>query len=226
MLVAAGLVAACGGDATGPGNGPNRAHAGDPSGDTYQSAGKGWDLTGLTLVRDTGGITVTLDFSTTVVSLLSGDSDAVIAFVDFDTDQDSATGVVSTVDEFRPNSASTGMGVDYSLDLSRYELDSTVAVVDSLGTVMGQVRPVFSGKHIAVRIPFALLGGDDGNLAAAAIVGTLASPSDIVPETGHLSLGTATAVRREIPDHKFRVPSSESSVAQRVTPWRAPSPRH
>ncbi len=193
-LLVAGVLGSCGGDSLGPAAGAVRSLVTDPVGDTYGLDAVTWDLTDLSVARDTSGITVQLDFSRTLVSPVSGDSSAMIAFVEFDTDQDSTTGFTSTVDEFRPNVGSTGIGAEYQLSLVTYASDGSVPLFNQLGIEMGRVKPVFSGKRVTVRIPRALLGGDDGFLNAASIVGTLNSPSDIVPETGHLALDpSATA---------------------------------
>lgn len=165
----------------------NTTTVSDPVGDVFGSGTVHWDATALTLTRDSTGITVAIDFSSILVSPTSGDPAAMIGFVEFDVDQDATTGIASTVDEFRPNSGSTGMGTDYALVLSDYASDSSVAVIDALGNSMGRVKPVFDGRRVRIRIPLALLGGDDGRLNAAAIVGVLGMPSDIVPENGHLT---------------------------------------
>lgn len=171
----------------------------DPTGDTYGSGVVRWDLTGFTITRDADGITVQLDFPRDVISPTSGDTTAMIGYVGFDVDQDSTTGdLASIVDEFRPDSGSTGLGVEYEIELVDYAQDSTVTVTGSSGTT-GRVKPVFSGNHITVRIPRALLGNDDGYLNAAAIVGNNHSPNDIIPESGHLTLsgmGQAATQRR------------------------------
>lgn len=173
---------------TPPGSGGLTRTVADPAGDTFGNRGVQWDMTGLTITRDSAGITVELAFTAPLISPTSGDSNAMIAFVDLDTDQDSATGATPTVDEFRRDGASTGMGADYQLVLANYEADSTVAIFDAAATVTGRVRPVFDGNKVSVRIPRALLGDDDGYLNAAAIAGTQASPTDIVPEQGHLEV--------------------------------------
>jgi hypothetical protein len=148
----------------------------------------------MTIARDPDGITVQLDFSSDLVAPTSGDAGAMIGFVDFDTDQEAGTGITTTVDEFRsPLPGATGMGMDYELGLTTYALDSTVAVTDALGWVTGRVKPVFRGRQVTIRIPKRLLGGDDGFLNAAAIVGTAGRPSDIIPEDGHLQLSPAAA---------------------------------
>lgn len=203
-------------DSSGPG-GTITARVTDPVGDTYGVDSVQWDLTALTVVRDTGGITVVLDLSTNIVSPFAGDSNATYAFVDFDTDQDSTTGVSSIVDDNRPGVGSTGMGVDYWIDLANFNsIDSTVNVVSASLSITGTVRPTFNGASITARIPRSLLGGDDGFLNAAAIVGTVIEPTDIIPENGHLKVGGTGPV----------APTSSSAIyARRAAarrPWRKP----
>ncbi len=176
---------------TGPASGtadPNTVQVTDPAGDTFGAGGVHWDVTALTISRDTGGITVVLDFTRNLISPVSGDTNAMIAYVDFDVDQDSTTGRPAQADEFRPRAGSTGMGSDYTLELSNYSADSMVHVVDSSSVSTGLVKPVFSGNRVTVRIPKAMIGNDDGYLNAAAVVGRIARPSDIIPENGALSL--------------------------------------
>lgn len=187
-LLVAGTLWSCGGDTSGPGTTETTAQVTDPTGDTYGSGAVHWDLTAMTITRDADGITLMLDFSNSVISPTSGDTTAVIGYVGFDVDQDSTTAdLASIVDEFRPGTGSTGLGVDYEIELVDYAQDSTVTVTGSAGTT-GRVKPVFSGNRVTVRIPRALLGNDDGFLNAAAIVGNNHSPNDIIPENGHLQL--------------------------------------
>jgi hypothetical protein len=190
-LIVSLLLLACSGNSTGP-DGGLTATATDPSGDTYGVLAVQWDLTALTITRDSGGIDFTIDFTSNVLSPMSGDSDAVYGEIDFDTDQNIATGTTSFVDVF--GSGSTGMGVDYVLDLFDYKADSMVPVLkynpsDSTYFTIDSLRPVFSGKRISGRIPRSALGNDDGFLNAAVVVGTLREPTDIAPNSGHLKVG-------------------------------------
>lgn len=193
---------ACGGDAAGPtlstggDDGRVTADVSDPTGDVFGNRGPQWDVTDLSITRDTGGITVVLRFASTPIPLTSGDPNAMIGFVDFDTDLDSTTGATPIADEFRRDSASTGTGSDFQLDLAEIDADSTVPVFDASGVVMGRVRPIYDGLTVTTRIPHALLRDDDGYLNAAAIVGTQASPTDIIPNRGHLELRAASGAAR------------------------------
>ena len=164
------------------------ARVDDPAGDMIGGAGVQWDLRALTIARDSGGITATLELSADAVSPTGGATGSTVGFIDLDLDQDPATGARSTIDEFRSDGGSTGLGVDASVNMNEYASDSTAAVVDAAGRELGRVKPRFDGKRITVRIPRAVLGGDDGYVSAAAIVGTTGRPSDFAPNDGHLSL--------------------------------------
>ena len=192
VLVCSALLLGCGGSSTGSGNGTLTAKAVDPSGDTYGTLPVQWDLTALTLTRDTGGITFAIDFTSNVLAGVTGDSDAAYGEIDFDTDQSITTGTTSYVDVFGPGSS--GMGVDYVVDLFDYTPDSLVPVLrynatDSTYSTVYSFRPTFSGNRISGRIPLSALGNDDGFLDAAIIVGTLREPTDIAPNSGHLKVG-------------------------------------
>lgn len=160
----------------------------DPQGDTFGTSGTQWDLTGLTVQRDGAGVTATLEFAQDVISPLSGEPSATTAFLDLDLDQNPATGGPAIADEFRHDGESTGLGVDARVALIAEHGDGSVAVLDGSGQEIGRVVPTFDGRRITVRIPKALLGNDDGFLDAAAITGTVGVPTDIVPQTGHLTL--------------------------------------
>ena len=161
----------------------------DPVGDTFNTGGKQWDLTAFTVSRDTGGVTAQLDFTTDVLSPMSGDTLAIIGFVEFDLDQAEATGGGSVVDEFRSDGGTAALGVDATVDMSLFGADSTVAVYDALARVTGRIKPVFLGRSLTIRVPRAMLANDDGYLNAATIIGRLHRPTDFAPQAGHLTLG-------------------------------------
>jgi hypothetical protein len=194
LIVASAL--ACGG------NGPyapvtndpdaNTATVTDPIGDTFSLIAPLWDLTRLTITRDAAGIVIVLDLSANAVSPVSGDEDALIAFVDLDLDQDATTGLKPVSDDHRPDGGSSGTRSDARVNLSVYGADSTVEVTGPHG-LAGRVKPVFEGRHVTVRVPRAMLDNDDGFLNATALVGNSTTPTDIIPEVGHLTLGPRAA---------------------------------
>jgi hypothetical protein len=184
VLAVGAFLVACGKDSSGP-SGKTNASVNDPTGDTFGVGSPQWDITAFGVSRDSGGIDVSIDFTANPVSGSGGAANSTVGYVEFDTDQDSTTGTSAVTDGF---GGTTGMGVDYWVDLFNYT-GSAITVYDALNNPMGTITPSFSGKRLSFRIPRSLFGGDDAFLNAAAIIGTIAEPTDIVPNTGHLKVG-------------------------------------
>jgi hypothetical protein len=231
MAIAA--LVACGGPDGGPVSpagapNANTATVTDPVGDTFGFAGPLWDLTALSVTRDATGITVILDVSADVISPMAGGDSALIAFVDLDLDQDATTGFEPVADAHRPDGLSSGTGSDARVNLSVFGTDSMVDVVGPRG-LAGRVKPVFQGHQVTIRVPKAVLGNDDGLLNAIALVGNSTTPTDIIPERGHLTIGPSMPMmspRRTIrpcalPDDAW--PTSPLSEARRASPAAAPT---
>jgi hypothetical protein len=190
----------CSGSSYGPtprdgdgGDAPTTASVADPTGDMFGSGDSRWDITAMSVARDTGGLTIVLRFSRPLISSIGLDSAAMYGVVDLDLDQNGATGRQSAVDEFRLDGGATGIRDERLLDLTRVEDDGGVPVLDSLMHVLGWAPSTIDGNSITIRVKRAFLDGDDGNLDAAAIVGNRANPTDFVPQSGHLTLGGAPA---------------------------------
>jgi hypothetical protein len=188
-------VTACGGSADVPSMpdvaaDPSTVSVADPLGDTFGLPGyTQWDVSAFTLTRETDGITVRLDFANDVALPIPGDPNALVGLVEFDLDQNRATGKLGYVDQLRPDGGSTGMGVDAVLNLSNIAADSTLIVYGSGGNPTGKVKVTIGGHRLTIRIPSSRLGDDDGYLDAAVIVGNSGrSPTDLAPQSGHLSL--------------------------------------
>jgi len=172
---------------------PSTQSVTDPIGDTFGSDdGVQWDLSALTVTRDTNGVIVRLDFVNEIALPTSGDSLELAALVEFDLDQNPATGHRAVVDLLRADGGSTGMGVDASVDL--ITADSTVIVHDVLGHETGRGKAELGGHRITLHIPRAALGNDDGFLDAAVIVGNGHHATDLAPQQGRLTLGSPARV--------------------------------
>jgi hypothetical protein len=169
---------------------PSSVSVADPIGDTFGlPGGTQWDITALTITRETDGITVRLDFANDVALPVVADPNALVGLVELDLDQNRATGKLGYVDQLRKDGGSTGMGVDAALNLSQIAADSTLMVYDMGGNPTGKAKVAIGGRRLTIRVPSALLGNDDGYVDAAVIVGNQGrSPTDLAPQTGHLSL--------------------------------------
>ena len=169
---------------------PMTASIFDPAGDTFGlPGGTQWDLTTFSITRETDGISVRLDFVNDVAMPLPGDPNALVGLVELDLDQNRATGKLGYVDQLRKDGGATGLGVDAALNLSQIAADSTLVVYDMGGNPTGSAKVAIGGHRLTIRVPSAQLGNDDGYVDAAVIVGNQGhSPTDLAPQTGHLSL--------------------------------------
>ena len=82
----------------------------------------------------------------------------------------------------------TELGVDAALNLSQIAADSTLFVYDMGGNATGKAKVTFGGRRMTIHVPAVTIGNDDGYVDAAVIVGNGRSPTDLAPQTGHLSL--------------------------------------
>lgn len=219
ILVAACFALSCGSDSTGP-TGTTTASVNDPSGDQFGIDSVQPDLVKITVTRDTGGITVALDFVANAISLLTDTIHGVGGYVDIDTDQDSTTGIQTWVDFYRASVDSTGMGEEFFVNFLDFAADSTVFVYDTAFNQTGSVRPTFSGKRVSFRVPRSMLGNDDGFVNVAAVVGNNFEPTDIGPNTGHLTV-SGTPVAPYHPSTVLRSLRAKRTEGQwRATPRR------
>lgn len=113
----------------------------------------------------------------------SGQPDALVGFVDFDTDQNPATGILSASDFFCPMPA--GIGSEFFLNLS----PGGASVVDVGAFVVTPIMPTFTATSFSVLIPLAVLGGDDGIVDATTVIGTVPEPTDCAPNGGFITSG-------------------------------------
>jgi hypothetical protein len=168
----------------------------DPLGDTFGFAGTvQWDVSGLTVTRDVAGIIVRLDLANDVGLPKPADPSALVGLVEFDLDQNQTTGKLGIIDQLRADGGATGMGVDGALNLSTIAADSTLVVYDGGGNPAGRAKVEFGRRRITIHVPATLLGDDDGYVDAAVIVGNGRSPTDLAPQSGHLSLQPLPSTR-------------------------------
>jgi hypothetical protein len=191
LALALSLLAACSGDGTvSPGGAAKRSEisALDPRGDTFGTSASPWDIVSFTMGRDEDGVAIRIELTRDVVPPIGGDAAAVVGFIDVDLDQNVATGRHSEVDHFRMDGGASALGVERTIDMSELAPDGSATVYGERGDSLGRIVPIYAGHLLTLRLPSGLLGGDDGYVNAAVIVGTVGSASDVAPDVGNLSL--------------------------------------
>ncbi len=162
----------------------------DPENDTFGSGPTQIDVTSFSAEVTGDDLVIELTFAGAVSPPDSGQPDAVGGFIDIDADQDGLTGDGPWTD-FLTGSNATGLGNEFYVDLFSYSAaDGAVDVVeDPTEIVTGRAPVSFTSTTMTVQIPLSLLGGDDGAVNTAAVVGTAEEPTDKVPNAGYLASG-------------------------------------
>ncbi|MFI5207189.1 MAG: Ig-like domain-containing protein [Gemmatimonadales bacterium] len=164
----------------------------DPKGDTYNAAFP--DATSFSVGTAADTLTIRLGFASPISASTSGLANAVGGYIDLDTDQDPTTGAEAITDAFGPPGTQSGLGIEYYVVLFVDPLGRASIVNIQTGAITGLVSPTFGDSSMTLRIPLAMLGNDDGNMNVAATVGSVSVPTDVVPNVGHLTLGTSGQV--------------------------------
>ena len=125
--------------------------------------------------------------------------DQVVGYVFLDVDEDPSTGVPATDVLGLPTQ---DVGVEYLLDLfETHGPDPVVLVTDALTfEVVAAVPVTFTGQSMAFDVPLEALGGDDGRIATAMVLGDFNGPTDWAPDIGHGTIEPFSDVSWLTPD--------------------------
>lgn len=162
----------------------------DPAGDSFEGpASAGFvppDIVRFGGSVDGTSLVIGLQFTDPVASALSGSANTVVGFIDIDVDQNPLTGVPAQTDFFRPpDGSTTGLGVEYFISLHAADDADQVPLIDAAtGAELFRIPAAYVDNRIVLPIPLALLGGDDGNVNMATIMGTSPEPTDVAPNNG------------------------------------------
>jgi hypothetical protein len=162
----------------------------DPIGDTF-GVSPLHDVTAYTATTNGNVLTMTMSFAGPITHTGAG-PDAVVGYLDLDTDQSQSTGATSHVTA-ESQCAPSNLGVDYYVDLGAYsDCCGWVGVHDAQGADVAAVPIAFGPNAFTVTIPLGVIGGDNGFVHTAAIVGNETSSTDCVPNGGYLANGFIT----------------------------------
>jgi hypothetical protein len=171
----------------------------DPLGDTFGSGTVQHDVRSFTLERGGTTLSLRLEFDGTISPAESLAPDALAGFIDLDVDQDPATGLAPAVDTFCPITPA-GLGIEYVVELVTYSATTAdVGILDASLTEIGRAPMTFGTSSVTIEIPLAVLGGDDGFVHTAAVVGPLLEPTDCVPDGTFLANSVVPAIPTSVP---------------------------
>ena len=170
----------------------------DAFGDAQDTFGFGpplLDIDTMFMFYDASFLHFEMTFHTPISAPSFGQPDAVVGLLEFDTDQNAATGLLPIQNSFSPPFDFLIAGIDFFVGLFT-EIDHpgfvdvfdavTFRIVDTVSITYGPMS--FSGS-----IPLASLGGDDGILDFTTTIGTIPQPTDATDVVGKSKLIPAPA---------------------------------
>jgi hypothetical protein len=175
------------------------AHSGpllsDPVNDTFGVGPVQLDLVSVFAGFTATDLSLVVTFTTNIVPPSLFAANSVNGIIDFDIDQNPATGTASHVAPFGPPPGPT-LGVEFFVDLTSEAFHP--GEVEVLSEIFGptQLVPIsFGASNVSITIPLPLLG-DDGLLNYALVVGTFDEPTDKAPNGS----GFGTSVPLQVPE--------------------------
>lgn len=186
----------------------------DPAGDTADFSGvkpKAHDLLSMRGDFKRDSLILTLTFAAPVSPASANVGSSLAGFIEIDIDDQVSTGIPPASNSF---GASGNLGIDYQILLFQSD-PTTVPLLSAAG---GTVVPAsFSGNTMTIRIPMSQLGNDDGSFDMVGVVGTLDRPTDVVPNTGGISVRRSIGTSSLLGD---RITTGSTIVLQqRQTRW-------
>ena len=162
--------------------GTANAQYNDPMGDAQNTFGAGpplLDIATVSVTYDATTLYFTMTFFTPISPPSASMPDSVGGTLEFDTDQNAATGGTPLQNVFSPPFASLSAGWEFEIDLFSETIHpGMVDILDSTFFVVGTVPIVYGPTSFSGEIPLSMLGNDDGIVDFTTIIGTNPQPTD------------------------------------------------
>lgn len=178
----------------------------DPTGDTFGFGSSQHDIISISAKGDASTVCLTVEFAGPVDPADAGTGQEVTGFIEFDTDENIATGFLGNAESFCSGRA--GIGIEAYLDL--FSVSGGFATLYPTGD---SVPVVFNGNSFTAVIPLAALGGDSA-FSFANVLGTYTEPTDCAPNEGSI----------HSPDGSIVLVPTIASISGRVVDSRTGEP--
>jgi Thrombospondin type 3 repeat len=178
----------------------------DPTGDAFLGFGIGpvkHDITRVSWQGNASTLCLTVDFAGPVAPADVVSAQRLGGFIDFDTDENPATGFPSGIDFYcQPSS---GLGVEATL--SMFGVANGFVPIFPGGV---QVPVSFTEKSFTVIIPASALGGDT-QFSFGMVLGTFPEPTDCAPNSGNYASLPPDTDGDHVPDFADNCPASPNT---------------
>ena len=169
----------------------------DAFGDAQDTFGAGpplLDIDTMFMLYDASFLHFEMTFHTPISAPSFFQPDGVVGLLEFDTDQNAATGLPPIQNSFSPPFDFLIAGIDFVVALfTEIDHPGFVDVFDSNFRIVDTVRITYGPMSFSGSIPLASLGGDDGIMDFTTTIGTIPQPTDATDVVGTSKLIPAPA---------------------------------
>lgn len=168
-----------------------KAFANDPTGDAFGTSGVNHDITSISADVANNALLITINFANQISPPNSGRPDAVVGYVDIDTDGNTAE-TDSNLDGFCPSSQSPVIGTDFFLFLFSGST-SSAPVYSADGGSAGNATTAYGSNTLTISIPLTTIAAGAAPIKVATVLGNVNVPTDCAPNGAALVAASATA---------------------------------
>jgi hypothetical protein len=152
----------------------------DPIGDAISGAYMTYDISPIDATFDSTTLTFTIGLTSTPIAPSANQLTGLSGFIDIDVDSNPGTGATANIDTIGGSFGSTGLSIEYYLDLFTEQASPGFVTLKDPINVMNtsQVPITYGASSATIAVPLSSLGNDDGLVNYAVGVGDFGNATD------------------------------------------------
>lgn len=174
----------------------------DPLGDAIGGTFQTYDIVSIDATFTSTALTFTIGLAGTPIAPSTNQQQGLSGFIDIDVDSNPGTGAQANIDTIGGTFGSTGLSIEYYLDLFTEASNTGFVTLKDPINVMNttQVPITYGAASARIVVPLSALGGDDGLVNYAVVVGDFANATDQALDPSVVQTGGLPASSAPIPE--------------------------
>lgn len=175
----------------------------DPTGDAITGTYKTYDIASIDAQFSASDLVFTILLTSAPVAPSSNQLQGLSGFIDIDVDSNPATGATANIDTIGGSFGSTGLQIEYYLDLfTEFSNPGFVSLKDPINLTNTQVPITYGASSFTITVPLTALGNDDGLVNYAVVVGDFGFAQDQALDPMVVQMGglPASSVPAPVPE--------------------------
>lgn len=173
----------------------------DPTGDALVGTYRTYDIASIDAQFSASNLVFTIVLTSAPVAPSSSQQQGLSGFIDIDVDSNPATGAGANIDTLGGSFGSTGLQIEYYLDLfTEFSNPGFVSLKDPINLTNTQVPITYGASSFTITVPLTALGNDDGLVNYAVAVGDFGFAQDQALDPMVVQMGGLPASSVPVPE--------------------------